>query len=93
MRIESSTATASGQIKDASDRIKSIEWHARAHNKNNVVVGDSNATLESGRELVPDATVTWNFALVDREGSVRISDLYVVLDGDSKVDWTVLKES
>ena len=92
MRLEVATATASGQIKNSTDRVKSIEWHAREANYDAVTVGMSDVTLENGRQLMPGESVTWNFALADREGSMPLSAFYVAVSGDSKVDWSVIKE-
>jgi len=91
MRFVTGT-TAGGQISTSSDRIKVIEFHARSTNKGSVVVGISDVRADNGRELPPGDSVTYNFTLVDKEGSIAMSEFYTNLTGSDKVDWSVIKD-
>ena len=91
MVFDAGTSTG-GQISAVADRIKAIEFHARSNNVNSVVVGRSDVTSANGRELVPGEAVAFNFGLVSKEGSVSFNVFYAIVQGDDKVDWTVIKE-
>lgn len=90
----SDSTTTSGQLSTKSTHVRIIEWHARADNKGNVVVGFSSAvSATNGRQLVPGEALTWNFSnlgAANEPGLLTLSDLYVHIGiGGDVLDWTI----
>jgi hypothetical protein len=93
MHFDSGTTSATGQVSNVVDRVYAIEFHARSDNPGSVTVGVSDVTADNGRELAPGEPVTFNFGLVEKEGSVPFNLFYVDLGiGGNQIDWSVIKE-
>jgi hypothetical protein len=91
MRLQVVTS-AGGQVKNSTDRVKVVEFHARSTNGNSVYAGDKDVSVNNGRELEPGEAFQLDFSLAMSEGSVAFSELYVSTKGSDKVDVTVIKE-
>ena len=87
------TASSTGQLTTSAAHIRMVEWHARASNKDTVVVGMSDVAVNNGRELSPDERVTWNFSDLGGDGIpgyLNYNELYVQINrGGDRVDYTV----
>jgi len=88
MPFVADTTTTTGQIRNSTNRVKVVEFHARSSNTSSVYIGNSDVTAEKGRELAPDGTFKLNFD----EGSVPLSDFYAHVSGSDKIDWVVIYE-
>jgi hypothetical protein len=84
--------SSGGQVKNSDDRIKAVEFHARSDNGNSAYVGDKDVSSNNGRELVPGESFQFDFSLVNKEGSVPFSELYISTTGNDQVDVSVAKE-
>jgi len=84
MKWDSDTVSSSGQISSSTERVSSIEFHARSDNEKSVIVGTSTVSATRGREIPPGESVTFNFG----EGSVPLNTFYAVVEAGDKLDWT-----
>ena len=82
-----------GQLTTSVRNVRLIEWHARADNKNTIVVGMDDVSTSNGRELSPDERVTWNYSEMGDEstpGYISYDSFYVHINrGGDVVDYTV----
>jgi len=95
MRFDSGTASSSGQISNTTDRVLSIEFHARSDNAGAVFFGRSDVSITNGRELLAGEVAVLDFSDGNSNpsspaGSVLFNTFYVTVTGGSKIDWTVI---
>ena len=84
MRPDADTVSSSGQVSNTTDKVKSIQFHARSTNIGSVIVGISTVSATRGRELTADSTTAYNYD----EGSVPFNVFYVhIINGGDLVDW------
>lgn len=84
--------SSGGQIKDSTDRVKVISFHARPSNAGYVYVGVKGVSASAGWELEPGDREIFDFQLARKEGSMPFNTFYVSVSGNDKVDWAVIKE-
>lgn len=95
MRFDSGTASSTGQISNTTDKVLSIEFHARSDNTGAVYFGRSDVSSTNGRELLAGEVAILDFSDGNSNpsrsaGSVLFNTFYVAVTGNAKIDWTVI---
>lgn len=87
MEFDADTVSSTGQVSNTTDKVKSIQFHARSGNKGSVIVGISTVSATRGRELTADVATAYNFD----DGSVPFNVFYVnISTGGDLVDWEAI---